>query len=440
MKRMHIYLTGCLLLIVLHELNGQTTIEEEKHYLYKKVDRETFSLAIVIKGGTSNYAKEKEGIEYMSLKWAVEGGIPEKDPSEVKMEMDSLGMQIEVESNLDYSTVVLTGLKKNWERSFEILSLMIKTPRLDDEIFEDVKEELGFYAFVNQQDPTNQIFQLSVGNLFKGSDYVKIPEGTPQSIEAFGKDIVSDYLTKLKSDMKGFLAVVGDFTNEELKIMKQFGSDIFSTEEAESPKSNHKIHQISSINNQAISTNYLRGTIISPPLSSDEGLPMLLGMEILSNRIFQKIRSEEGLSYAPQAYYGLGVIRNPYSVILIDTEKPDLVLESLIQLIKSTITTGISEKELSRQKIQHLTEKYLSQETTSLICNDLYLSGLQNLVLTTNEYNQRINSITVEEINEVFTKYLTRIYWSYLGNKELINEKSMNDASYIGIGNHLNKH
>ncbi len=429
MKRLHYYMTGCLLLILSLELYGQSTIEESTHFLYKQVDRETFSIAIVIKGGTSNYAKEKEGIEYMSLKWVVNGGIPGKTPSEVKMEMDSLGVQIEVESTLDYSTVVLTGLKKYWERSFEILSLMIKTPKLDAEVFEDLKEELGFYAFVNQQDPTNQIFQLSVVSVFKGSDYEKIPEGSPQSIEDLNKDIVSDYLSKLKLNMKGFLTVVGDFTDEEIERLKQFGSSIFSIEEADFPKSIYEIHQTPSINNQDISTNYLRGTIISPALSSDEGLPMLLGMEILSNKVFQKIRSEEGLSYAPQAYYAKGVIQNPYSVILIDTEKPVLVLESLSQLIKATITTGISEEELSRQKIQHLTEKYLSQETTSLICNDLYLSGLQNLVLTSNEYNQRINSITVEEINEVFTKYFKRIYWSYLGNKELINEKLINDAS-----------
>jgi len=432
MKRIRTYLTGCLLLTIALKLYGQSNMVESETLLYQQVERETFSIAVVIKGGTANYAKAEEGIEYLALTWATKGGILGIKPKEIAKEMDSLGMNIEVESTLDYSTVIITGLKKYWKRSFEIFSLMIENPALDENVFEDVKEELAFYAFFNQQDPEYQIFQVSISNLFKGSDYEKIPEGSPQSIKEFKKNTVSDYLIKLTSDMNGFLTVVGDFTEAELGIMRRFSSSLFSGTKAESPREIVEIPQRPSLNNQSISTNYLRGTITSPSLSTNDGIPMLLGMEILSNRIFQKIRSEEGLSYAPQAYYAMGVIQNPYSVILIDTDKPNSVLKHLSELIQTIISDEISEKELERQKIQHLTEKYLSQETTLLICNDLFISGLQNLVLTVSEYNERINSVKTEEINTVLSKYLKRIYWTYLGNTELVNEKLLLESSNIG--------
>ena len=425
MKFVNIYLVAFIYILISSGINGQIKSPNGEKVLFRYANRHTFSVAFVISGGTANYTKSNEGIENFALNWAVKGGIKNISPEELLKKIDSLGIEIEVISDLDYSAITITGLKRYWKSSFDIFTKILTEPLLDEDIYEDIKSELSLNAHYSQQDAENKLYLLSIQQLFGGRDYHKVPEGSPASLKQLQPSDVINYLTQLRDTQKGFIAVVGNFNDDELAQIKSLAESTFQDSGLDFPNKLLEIPKTSSIsiNEEKIKTNYLRGMIPSPALFSDEGFPMLLGIGVLNSRIFQRIRNEEGLSYGPEAYYAMGVIQNPYSVVRLDTESPQKALDIIIELLEEIQKYGVTEKELENQKSNYLTQRYLGEESTLDICKNLYLTGLRNQLFTTNEFNQKIKEVKVVDVNETLKKYLDNIYWTYLGNPELLSKK-----------------
>ena len=175
-----------------------------------------------------------------------------------------------------------------------------------------------------------------------------------------------------------------------------------------------------SIQSANLSMNYLRGMILSPLLTSEEGLPMLLGIQVLNQRIFDEIRGVHGLSYNPQAYHVNGPIRQSYSVIRVDTQSPAEVMNYLKAIIEKIKTEGTTQEELEARRSTYLTEYYLSEQTTAEQCNSLFMAILRGDPDLHYRFDERLNAVTKEEVEQVLNKYLTEIHWSYLGDVGLV--------------------
>ncbi|NQZ75404.1 MAG: insulinase family protein [Ekhidna sp.] len=412
-------------------VSAQSIVPIGDKTFFKKTDRQTFSVSIAFVGGTANYTKSQEGIEYLALKWALQGGVQGIDPIAVSKMKDSLGMEVAVESTFDCSVVTLTGLKKYWKSSFDLFTQLITKPSLNEDVFDDLKEELSLYAFFNQQDPEGYMYQQAIQEVFVGVDYAKIPEGSPSSINQLESKDVVNYLAKLLKQHKGFITIVGDFSDEDLVQIQAVGDKLFKGNELALTSSSFELPDQPLLLSREIETNYLRGTMISPGLGSKEGFPMLLGIEILSSRLFQRIRSEEGLSYDPGAYYVSSAIRKPYSLIQLDTENPSKAIELITEIVKDISSVGINEQELANHKVGYLRDKYLSQESTTAQSQALCGSVLRNQLLTIEELNQKVKDITIEDVNKALAKYLTNIHWKYMGNTELISAETLAKASVL---------
>lgn len=400
--------------------------------IFKHVDRETFAISYVLEGGTANYSKAKEGIELLALNWAAKGGTQQLNPTGLSKTIDSLGIELEIVSRYDYSYVTMIGLKKYWRSSFNIFTNILSEPRLEKDVFANIKETLSLEAYYMQQDPESRLFLQSMRNVFKNTDYHKIPEGNPSSLNQLQADEVAKYLKQLLSNQKGFLAVVGDFNETERAEIQRFAEDKINSGEARYPNSFVKLPTSIWIKEADLETNYLRGMIISPGLMSEEGFPMLLGIQVLNSRIFQRIRNEEGLSYDPTAYYPIGIIQNPYSIVQADSENPEVALSHIMEILQVIKTSGITEKELKHQKSIYLTRKYLGEETTRDQCEQLILSVLRKQRMTSAQFDQKIRAVSTLQVNTVLAKYLNNIYWTYLGNSQLLSERVIKNSTEIG--------
>ncbi len=423
-----------LSLVITPFLGAQDIIETSagQKVILKHVNRTTFAIAYVIPGGTANYDKNQQGIEQLALHWAAKGGVKDLPPAEFLKATDSLGIQIEVMSDYDFSTITFVGLKRHWAGSFELFKKTLNEPAFDESVFKNVKEELALEAYYMRQDGQTRLFLLAMENLFRDSDYHKIPQGSPSSIKQLEPEEVLTYFNQLRSRGNGFFVAAGDFNNSEREELVKFAGSQ-SVDQAPAVPNSHKTLPTSiSINESELATNYLRGMIHSPKLTSEDGFPMLLGMEILSTRVFQRIRNEEGLSYGPSAFYANGIVHNPYSVIQMDTENPELALKILMELLSDIRENGVTEKELENHKSMYLTKKYLGEESTLDQCNSLVVSSLREPSIRSTEFNSKIEGVSTAEVHQVLKKYLTNIYWTYLGNTELLSDTYSGSISKIG--------
>jgi zinc protease len=143
-------------------------------------------------------------------------------------------------------------------------------------------------------------------------------------------------------------------------------------------------------------------------------------MNIFSTRHFVEVRSKNGLSYAPGAWFSGGL--TPYSNISVTTTEPDKYIEVTRTLIDKIKKEGFTDGELKDQKVGYLTGVYYRQET-----NDAQANSLANNEVLHNNWRRSvkikddIKKVTLQDINRVFGKYMTNITWSYQGDPKKVN-------------------
>src|SRR5690606_29268995 len=143
---------------------------------------------------------------------------------------------------------------------------------------------------------------IAFENAWKGTDYAKVPSGTPESLKALTLNDLKNQYNKVVVKKNAFLVVVGDISQEELakKITQSLGN-LPEGQEAKKPKSTAGVQKGIYIENRSMETNYILGIFDAPKRGTAESMKNDLAMSILGDRFFEELRTKRSLSYAPQA-------------------------------------------------------------------------------------------------------------------------------------------
>jgi len=403
--------------------------------IYKNVPKQIISARFVINGGTANYSKQREGIELLALELAATGGTNSYPVDEFYDQLDAIGSEITVSAAYDYGTVDLLCLKKYWNASWSIFSDVLLHPSFDEEEFRLLKQQLIIDATQNYQDPDTRIKNLAMSNVFHGQAYEADPDGSVESLSALTLLQVSQYYKTQVNKNNCFLVVVGDLDTDELKkqvtLLAQnlpSGKKHIKSKPFVVKKGPHRIHKGNS------ETNYLRGYMNAPRLNTKEGFTMMLAAEMLNERIFDKVRRDEGLSYNPRAYYATGIINNPYCFLYVSTTNPSRAIQLMVEILNEVRLNGFSTDELFNQKATYLTYYYLDQQTTDLQSLEIATNELRGDWRLEKEFQDHLGAISLDEVNHVIRKYTDVIRWTYLGDDKAITAKDFAEPQKIKKG------
>lgn len=390
--------------------------------ILKTVPRQVISTTFTIRGGTANYPKDLEGIEALTLKLVTEGGTTQFPKEKLNELTQSLGIKLDYTADYDYGILQMNSLKANWDESWPIFADIIANPAFDAKQFALIKKQVIAEAKFDAQDPDFKLLQLAMSNVFKGMDYEKVPSGTPKALSNLTLDKVKDYHKFYVNKNNCFLIVVGDINKEKLKAqvsqsLKHLPIGSRTVGKIENFQINSGSHQI---HHNKTETNYLRGYMNAPRLETHDGITMQIAMKMLNERIFNTVRREAGLSYAPRAYYARGIINNPYNVLYVSTPKPAKAIQLMVRTLNDVRADGFTDEELKAQKATFITDHYLGQETTLSQCLGINLNELRESWNIDYLSSEKFASINLEDINRVIRKYSNVIQWTYYGNEALI--------------------
>ncbi|HXH18534.1 MAG TPA: pitrilysin family protein [Chitinophagales bacterium] len=399
--------------------------------IYQPSPKEVVSVRLFIDGGTANYPREKEGIEALALMTAVEGGTLQHDKTAFHTEAEKIGARFSSSSTYDYGTIDMTCLTMFFDKSWQLFSEAILTPAFDEKEFELIRDQAVAGARMSESDPDEHLRNLAMQHVFGGKNYSKIPDGTAESLQKLTVKDVKDYFFATVGKKRCFLVVVGNVKEEDLK--KKVEATIArmpeGTPAVREPKQYIKEPGVYR-EERDIATNYIRGLFTAPSLSEKESAAMRVAMNILQDKFFVELRTKRSLSYAPAAFYSAGVINSSYNVIYISTQDPAQSIAVMTDIINDTKKSGFTEKELKDTKAQFLTNYYMGLETSaaqSLSLGMAEIAGDWSMVHTLTE---RVNSLTVKDLNKVFSKYTNAIKWTYLGKKEAVKDEDFKQVNY----------
>ena len=380
------------------------------------------SIETIIKGGVANYPIEKEGIESLAMTALTECGTAKHDKNSFKDALDKVSASIYGTSGKDYSAFVLNCLKGDIDVVWPLYSEALTQPAFDTTEFSRIKSDAITSLKARESSPDASIDKMANEAAFANRDYAKLPQGTAATIATLTAAQTKAYYTNLLTKSRIFIVVVADLPQATIEakvhamlIGMKKGTPV------ELKKSFFRVYNNTfKAEQKDLATNYVEGITSGPEVDATDFTAFQVAMRIFAARHFLEVRTNNGLSYAPQASFSVGA--TSVAKFGVSTTMPNKYIEVFNKLVDSTKKHGFTASELANMKITYLTGFYYKNETNAAqaasIAGNEVLHGDWRKSLTLVD---DVKKVTLEDINDAFTKYIGNIVWVYQGDPKKVN-------------------
>ena len=375
----------------------------------------------IIKGGVQNFPAAKAGIEDLAMKALTECGTMNDDKNSFKNKLDEVSARVNGNSDMDYSTISMNCIKSDFETVWPLYKDAITVPRFDAKEFDRIKQDAINTIRANESDPDFAIGKMAKQTAFAGKNYAKDPDGSVETVSKLTAAETKKYYQSILTRSRMVIIIVADLDKatieskvKDLLSKIPAGSPFINKRETYSPVANSfKAQQ------RENATNYVQGITGGPQPGTQDFNAYVLAMRIFSSRHFVEIRTKNGLSYAPGAWFSAGA--TPYSNIYVTTTDPDKYIAVARQLIDKVKAEGFTAEELKNMKTQYLTGIYYRQETNeaqaaNFAFNEVVCNDWKRAV----KIKEDIKKVTLAQLNNTFKKYINNITWSYQGDPKKV--------------------
>ncbi len=377
----------------------------------------------IIKGGVQNYSAAKTGIEALAITALTECGTAKDDKNSFKNKLDKVSAQVGGSSGMDFASFRMNCIKSDLDVVWPLYVDAMLQPRFDPKEFARIKQDAITGLKAAESNPDVAIDRMARGLAFAGRAYAKDPQGTIETVGKLTPEETKAYYKSIFNRGRMTIVIVGEIDKAELEQkLTSFlakvpaGTPYVAKRETYVPPANTVKPQ-----EKELATNYIQGITGAPQPGTPDYNAFVLAMRIFSTRHFVEVRSNQGLSYAPNAWFSGGL--TPYANIYVTTTEPDKYVAVARNLIDKIKREGFTASELKNQQTGYVTNVYYRQETNreqaaSLATNEVVHGNWKRALSIKDE----MKKVSLSDLNRVFDKYITRITWAYRGDPKKVNQ------------------
>ncbi len=368
------------------------------------------SFNVILFSGSKYDPENKNGLALLTS-FLIDEGAGKYDAFQLSNEFEKLGTIFSITVNHDTFALSILSLKENFERSLELLSIILNEPRFDEKDFQREKKKLINKIKQLKDEPAYIASTVFDKQIFQECYYAYPSIGYEHTINNITLDDVKEFYNKyIKNSKKKFIAA-GYLQQEEISrlIDKYFTSNeiILPELELKLPKKTSTkffiVHKENSAQGE-IRIGHLDGLRKSPDYFANKLMNSILGGEFFS-RINLNLREKKGFTYGAHSsfnYYQKAGYFEISTAVNIENVG-ESVSEILYDL--NNIKQNITLEEINLAKsflVKHFPSNFesytqLSQSIALLIIHNLPLNYY-------NEYINKIESVTEEEIIDAAKK------------------------------------
>lgn len=399
----------------------EMTVEGVK-VVVQPVQNQLVELVTVIKGGVQNYPIGKQGIENLALQALTECGTKNDDKNSFKDKLEKVSGQIYSNAGMDYSYIGMNCISSDLNTVWPLYVDAIRAPRFDEKEFQRIRTDAVNFIGMQESDPDYTINKYAKKVSFNGKDYAKDPQGSKDVLSKLTVAETKAYYDQLLTKGRLLIVVVGDVTREDLEAkLKTLLSGIPAGVPAvlKKEKFNPAANTFNSTKKE-FATNYVLGSSTGPLPGDKDFLAYKVAMNIFSDRHFLEVRTNNGLSYAPNAYFVEGVTSVTYTAV--STTDPNKYINVFNKLVDKTKKDGFTDAEVKNEINSYGTRIYYRQETNgaqafAYASNEVLFGDWRRA----NTLKNDLASLTPAQVNDAFRKYFGKINWVYMGNTAKVN-------------------
>lgn len=397
---------------------------------------EIVEIQTAIKGGLHNYAADKAGIESLALSALGECGTLKHDKNSFKNQLDKVGADVYGYSGKDFSIVKMNCIKSDFETVWPLYAEMMTLPAFNANEFARIKQDAINNLKEMEGRPDAAIDKYANKVAFAGRDYAKDPNGTVDNITKITPEEAKAYYQSILTRSRLLIVIVADLdrTTIEQKV-SQLLNGIKQGSPFELKKDVFRIYKNTfSAEQRDLATNYVEGITGGPEAGTPDFDAFNVAMRIFANRHFLDVRTNNGLSYAPQAWFSYGA--TSVAKFSVSTTQPDKYIAVFDKLVDKIKTDGFKADEVADMKVSYLTGFYYRQETNgaqaaSLATNEIIFNNWRRSYTLVDD----VKKLTVEEVSDAFRKYIGNIVWVYQGDPKKVDPlKYINGTIDKGVG------
>lgn len=384
---------------------------------------EVIAVQLYVKGGSAALTPETAGIERFIGAVATRG-TDKYDKDAFASRAAATGAAIGGHVFHDYSVMTLQAVTDYWDESWDLFSQAVLHPTFPESEVELVREQIINALKGREDDPDQYLALLANDLLYAGHPYAIDPNGTVEAIESLTVEDLSAWHARRLTKENLLFVVVGnvDRADLEAKIRATFdalpAAGGMAAETTAAQPGGPDVNVVE----RELPTNYIRGQFVTPPPGDPDYAPLRVGLNILSNRLFEEVRTKRNLSYA--VFSGLSQRRANYGLLYVTAVEPDTTLKVMYHEVERLKTEPITEDRLQESVNVFATRYWMGQETNMGLATALGTFGLagggweQAL-----DFIDRVHAVTPVDIQRVAAEYLKDLHFAVLGDPAKIDEE-----------------
>jgi zinc protease len=374
------------------------------------------AVALYLKGGSAALTPSNAGIENL-LGAVMTTGTEKYDKDQFTALSTATGTSIGASANFDYTTFTAHGVRQNWNQMWDLFTQAVLHPTFPEKEVQQAKDQLVNALRQRADNPDVYLEQIADSVVYAGKPYALDPQGTPASIAKLTRDDLVKWHKARLTRANLLFVVVGNVSPADLeaKVTAAFGSLPATGSDVTLPTALTSVAGPPATVKRELPTNYIEGTFAAPSPSSADFPALRVAILVLSERLFEEVRTKRNLTYAVFAQVGTRAANR--GRIYVTAVNPDTTIRVMLSVVQGLRDTPLPAQRLHETVNVFSTNYLMGQQAnlgqaTSLGTWEIVGGGYRNQV----NYVTRLRAVTPAQVQQAARKYLSHFRFVVIGD------------------------
>ena len=385
--------------------------------IHKRVTaNDVVAVQVYLKGGSAALTPDKAGIENL-LGAVITKGTEKYDKDKFNAIATSTGTSIGSSTTYDWTTFTMQSVRQNWEQAWDLFTQAVLHPTFPEAEVALARGQIEDGLKQRPDDPDTYLEQVADSIVYAGHAYAIDADGTPETMAKLTRDDVANWHKRRLTKANLLIVVVGNVAPADLsrKVTAAFGSLPATGGEAKKAATVASARGEPALIKRELPTNYIEGVFAAPAPSHADFAPMRVGILILTDRLFEEVRTKRNLTYATFAQ--LNTRQANRGRIYVTAVNPDTTLRVMLAEVKRLADEPVPEQALKEAVNVFATGYFMGQQTNmgqagSLALWELSGGGYQNAVT----YVNRLRAVKPADVQRAARTYLKDFRFVVIGD------------------------